>query len=294
MKANHMNKEIATGRGPRVSRCPYVHVDGPRTTGTMSIRIDRDHEHAHVAHLRFDFGELNLLTPAAIESLATAVDDVPDDVSVVTIRGDGDDGVGGLTGGLHLEQVRDFDAQEAQETIGQLRTALARVRNLCAVTVCGCGAYALGAGLELAMACDFRVTTDDAVLGLPEINVGLVTGIQGGLLIRLVGVQAAKELIFTGEPISGTHAAEIGLVNHAVSAANYEETLRDLVETLAAKPPRITQLQTEVFRAWRSNGVESGIKSSAETIALCFGTDAQQRAMAAFLDEETAESDERQ
>lgn len=81
---------------------------------------------------------------------------------------------------------------------------MAAVRDLDAVTVCGCDEYALGAGLELAMACDFRVARVDAALGLPEVDVGLVTGIQGGLLIRFVGLQAARELVYTGEPESGT------------------------------------------------------------------------------------------
>jgi len=99
------------------------------------------------------------------------------------------------------------------------------VRNLDAVTVCRCGEYALGGGLELAMSCDFRVATEDAALGLPEIDAGLVTGIQGGLLVRLVGLQAAKEIVYTGEPVSGLDAEELGLVNRAVAPDAYVETV---------------------------------------------------------------------
>lgn len=141
-----------------------------------------------------------------------------------------------------------------------------QIRNLRAVTVCACGEYALGAGLELAMSCDFRLVVDDAVLGLPEIDVGLVTGIQGGLLIRLVGLQAAKELIFTGDPISGERAVELGLINYAASPDSYEQLVQDLVSTLASKPLRIVKWQNDVFRTWRSFGIESGIEHSGETI----------------------------
>jgi enoyl-CoA hydratase len=152
------------------------------------------------------------------------------------------------------------------------------------VTVCGCGGYALGAGLELAMAYDFRVATADAVLGLPEVNVGLVTGIQGGLLIRLVGLQAAKELIYTGEPVSGTEAETLGLVNRAPPAAEYEDTLDKFVTTLGAKSPLVLREQKAVFWAWRSVGIERGIDHRLESIAACFDTHDQREAMDAFLD----------
>jgi enoyl-CoA hydratase len=134
---------------------------------------------------------------------------------------DDEEAIGGLAGGLQLDAVRDFSATEARELIDTLHATIEAIRGVEAVTVCGCGEYALGAGLELAMACDFRVATDDATLGLPEIDVGLVTGIHGGLLVRFVGLQAAKELIYLGEPVSGKRAAEIGLVNRAVPTEEY-------------------------------------------------------------------------
>ncbi len=161
---------------------------------------------------------------------------------------------------------------------------MATVRNLDAVTVCGCGEYALGAGLELAMSCDIRVAADDAALGLPEVDVGLVTGIQGGLLIRLIGEGRAKELIYTGESVSGTRAAAMGLVTRAVPAADHDETVDEVTEQLATIHPDVLRRQRAVFRDWRSEGLEDGIEESVESIAACFGTAAQRDGMAAFLD----------
>lgn len=250
----------------------------------MSVTLDRDTERNTVAHLRLNFGDLNLFSPDAIVSLRDQIESIPDDVSVLTIGPDVDDGVGGLTAGLKLDEVRDYSVSEARELLSDLYELMQGVRNLDAVTVCRCGEYALGAGLELAMSCDFRVATEDAALGLPEIDAGLVTGIQGGLLVRLVGLQTAKEIVYTGEPVSGLEAEELGLVNRAVDPDSYDETVDDLVETLASKSPRIVQWQTQVFRALRSNGVESGIDHSLETIAACFDTYDQREAMTAFLE----------
>lgn len=263
----------------------------------MPVDCHDDPEREHVAHLEIDFGELNLLSPSAIAELRGAADLVPDDASVVTVGaagaggdengdgdGDGADDVPGLTAGLDLRAAKDLSAEEARTVIGDLHDAIAGIRDCGAVTVCGCGAYALGAGLELAMACDARVATEDARLGLPEIDVGLVTGIHGGLLVRLVGLQAAKELIYTGEPVTGAEAAELGLVNDAVPADAYGDALAAWVDRLAAKSPEILRRQKAVFRSWRSVGVERGVEGSAEAVAACFDTHDQTEAMAAFLE----------
>lgn len=249
----------------------------------MAVEFQRDHTAQSVGRIRFDSGELNLLNPESVTALRDAITDVPADISVLVIRGTGPDG--GLTGGLDLSVAREFDVTEARTFLRSLRDLNRAARNVDAVTICGCGSYALGAGLELAMACDFRVATAEAALGLPEIDVGLVTGIQGALLVRLVGLQAAKELIYTGDPVPGSEAETLGLVNRAPPASEYEAAIDDYVETLAAKSPRVLCEQKRVFRAWRSVGIERGIDHSLQSIAACFDTPDQREAMDAFLED---------
>jgi enoyl-CoA hydratase len=246
----------------------------------MPATLSRDPDRDHVAHLELSAGDLNLLSPTLIRDLRETAADVPEGVAVLTVTGGGD----GLTGGLKLDEVKDRSATEARSVLRDLRGAIRNVRDTGAVTVCGCGGYALGAGLELAMACDFRVAEREAVLGLPEVDVGLVTGIQGGLLVRLVGLQAAKELVYTGEPVAGAEAAELGLVSRAVPADEHDGAVADRVETLAEKSPLVLRRQTEAFRAWRSVGVERGVDHTMELIAACFDTHDQSEGMDAFLE----------
>lgn len=250
----------------------------------MAVRLDRSESYDHAATIRIDAGELNLFDTETVEGIHGAVERVPEDVAIVLLRGTDDGGVGGLTAGIPLDEVEDLSTTEARGMLQSLYGMMDAVRNLQAVTVCGCGEFALGAGLELAMSCDFRIATAEAALGLPEIDVGLVTGIQGGLLIRLVGLQAAKELIYTGEPLSGTEAEDLGLVNEAVQSDEYEDALDDAVARLAGKSPIVLRMQKQVFQSWRSNGLEAGIDASLETIAACFDTSDQTEAMAAFLE----------
>lgn len=250
----------------------------------MPVTLTRRDGYNHVATLRIDEGELNLFGRDTVAAIRETVEAVPADVSVVVIRGADGEGERGLTAGIPLDEVKDLSTTEARRMLTDLHGMMDAVRSLDAVTICSCGGFALGAGLELAMSCDFRIATAAANLGLPEIDIGLVTGIQGGLLVRLVGLQKAKELVYTGEIISGTEAKEIGLVNEAVPSEEYEASIDALVERLAEKSPLLMQMQTRVFRELRSNGVESGIDASLETIAACFDTHDQTEAMAAFLE----------
>lgn len=260
----------------------------------MSVTLTRESDRPHVAHLRIDTNDLNLLSLSVAEEVRETVESTPSEVSVLTIAApQPDDGVRGLTAGLDLEYAQDLTPHEGQDLLYAFYDMIQAVRDLEAVVVCGCGDYTLGAGFELAMACEFRVATAGAALGLPEVNVGLPTVIHGGLLVRLVGEGLANELIYTGDSIDGTRAREIGLVTDAVPAEEYAGTMADLVDDLAAKSPQVMALQKRVMKRLRSNGLESGMYGSVADIGQAFGSPDQREAMAAFLEDREPEFDQR-
>jgi enoyl-CoA hydratase len=258
----------------------------------MSVERTRDPERPHVAHVRLDVGDLNLFTAETASSFRRAVESTPEAVSVLTVAAEGHDEVGadgdaprGLSAGLDLEWAKELTPHEGQALLEAFYDAIEALRETDAVAVCGCGDYTLGVGFELALACEFRVATEDAVLGLPEVDVGLPTVIHGGLLLRLVGEGVANELIYTGEPVSGARAAELGLATRAVDAAAYGDAFDDLVGTLAGKSPLTLRLQKRVMRRLRSNGLESGMAASVGDAGRAFGSHDQREAMAAFLED---------
>lgn len=255
----------------------------------MSVDLEREDDRPHVAHLRLDFGDLNLLSTDAMAAIGEAVYEVPEDVAVLSIAADPVEEETGLTAGLDLSEARAFSAHEGLAMFEVLYAAIESVRSVDAVTVCGCGDYTIGAGLELAMACDFRIAPKTASLGLPEVDVGLPTVIHGGLLLRQVGETAAKEMVYTGEPVSGERAEQLGLVTEATPAGEYAATLAEQVDDLASKSPLVLRRQKQVFRMWRSTGLERGIAASMWPGALSFGTHDQQEAMAAFFENRTPE-----
>ena len=116
-----------------------------------------------------------------------------------------------------------FDQIEALE-----KPVIAAINGLC-----------VGGGLELALACDLRVAAEDAALGLPEVNAGIIPGSGGcSRLVRLIGSARAKELIFTGDLIAAAEAQGMGLVNRVVPAADLVPAARRLGEKLLAKAPQ--------------------------------------------------------
>jgi enoyl-CoA hydratase/carnithine racemase len=225
-----------------------------------------------VGRLTLAFDDLNRLTPDRMDEFGAAVAAVPDDVSVLVVAGER-----GLSAGLHLGEAVDYDAAAARSMFDSLYGAIEALRDARAVTVVDCGGFALGAGFEVALAGDFRVADADAALGLPEVDVGVPTVIHGGLLVEHVGLGRAKELVYTGETLSGEAAREEGLL-HRVGDGEA------LVETLAAKAPATMELQKRAFRRWRSASREAGVEASAAEGALAFGTAAQTDAMRSFLD----------
>jgi enoyl-CoA hydratase len=273
----------------------------------MSVERRRDPDRPNVAHVRLDAGDLNLFTAETASSFRRAVGSTPEEVSVLTVAAEGhadggtheaheagaegaedEDGGGdvrGLSAGLDLEWASELTPHEGYALLEAFYDAIEAVREVDAVTVCGCGDYTLGVGFELALACEFRVATDDAVLGLPEVDVGLPTVIHGGLLLRLVGEGVANELIYTGETVPGSRAAELGLVTRAVDAAEYAGAFDDLVSMLAAKSPLTLRLQKRVMRRFRSAGLESGMAASVGDAGRAFGSHDQREAMAAFLED---------
>ncbi|MFB6305190.1 MAG: enoyl-CoA hydratase/isomerase family protein [Haloferacaceae archaeon] len=253
----------------------------------MGVTFDRD-ERPNVGHLRLDFDDLNRLTTERVATLESAVRDLPDDLSVLTVAGgDADDGVdpdAGLAAGLHVGEARDWSVDEMRTFLETLHDAVEAVRDLNAVTVAACGGYAIGAGLELAMGCDFRVATAEAALGLPEVDVGLPTVLHGALLPLYVGYGTAAEMVFLGDPIPGTRAADEGLVHEAPPADEYRDAVTDLVDGLAEKSPTTLRHQKRVVKTWRSNGLEAAVHNVGAGLA-AFATPDRAEAMAAFVED---------
>jgi enoyl-CoA hydratase len=145
--------------------------------------------------------------------------------------------------------------------------------------------YALGGGLELAMHADIIITDADARLGQPEVRVGIMPGAGGTQrLLRAVGKYRAMLLCLTGDIISGTQAAEIGLVSQLVEAGKVQETAHRLAEKIAQMPPVAIAQIKEVILAGADAPLSTALALERKALQILFASQDKAEGMAAFLE----------
>ncbi|GAB6945576.1 3-hydroxyacyl-CoA dehydrogenase/enoyl-CoA hydratase family protein [Vulcanisaeta sp. JCM 14467] len=225
---------------------------------------------------------LNTLTLTMLDEISKVLDMLWDDreVRVVIIRGAGDRAfsagadVTSFQGPLHTYYFFIYN-RKFQEAVNKIERFPKPV-------IAAIDGYALGGGLEIAMACDFRIATDRSELGQPEINLGIIPGAGGTQkLIRYVGLGRAKELIMLGDRIKADEAYRIGLVNRVVPREKFEEEVRSFAMRLAQGPPIALTYAKYAINFGTQVPVDIGMMLEAAFFSMAVNTkDAQEGVMA--------------
>jgi len=150
--------------------------------------------------------------------------------------------------------------------------------------------FCLGGGMELALACDLRFAADNAKLGQPEINLGIIPG-GGGTqrLTRLVGEGKSMELILTGDLIDAAQAKAIGLVNEVFPAAELQDRVRAIAVRIAEKSPIALQMAKEAVKTASRTNLREGLDRETDLFCLTFGSEDKAEGVRAFLEKRKAE-----
>jgi enoyl-CoA hydratase/carnithine racemase len=166
---------------------------------------------------------------------------------------------------VHKNMLRDDGAEQMVDIIGRLQAVYADIEALSIPTICALSGNALGGGLELALACDFRIASNDAKYGLPEIGLGLLPGAGGTQrLPRLIGRPLALRLILRGETLTGAEAERIGLVHWSVPADDVMSFGTELAGELAARSPlAVTAIKRAIAESDERDG--RGFETELET-----------------------------
>ena len=172
--------------------------------------------------------------------------------------------------GADISEIQEStSAESAYRHSREFQIICDQIEGLPQPVVAAVSGYALGGGCELALACDFRIASTTAKLGLPEIKIGAFPG-GGGTqrLPRLIGASKAKELIFTGDPITAEEALTLGLVMKVVP----KEKLLEEAKSFAAKLAALPRLALQASKNLINRGLEMELNSGLELEARCFGT----------------------
>jgi enoyl-CoA hydratase len=238
-----------------------------------------------VAHLELVNPPLNLVTAELLEELDAALATLeaadPGDARAVVVSGRGDRA---FSAGSH---VGEFEAQRGPG--GRNRLAFEsrvadRLATLPMPTIAAIEGNALGGGLELALACDLRVASERAKLGLPEVRLAVTPGAGGTQrLPRVVGVARAKELILTGRVVDAAEAERIGLVTRVVPAGQALSVAREIGAEIALRGPLAVREAKRLIDAAPDTRLDDGLAAELEASLRIFATDDQLEGATAFL-----------
>jgi enoyl-CoA hydratase/carnithine racemase len=261
--------------------------------GLTTLRFDRD---GPVGWLRlFRPDRLNSFTPEMWREMRELGEELRDDpdLRALVVIGEGrafssgiDTSVFSGTGdaATQLETGKRHD-DPTVDAIMTTQDAYTWLEEAPYATIAAVRGYALGAGLQLALACDLRVLAEGTKVGLLEFKYGIIPDLGGTQrLPRLVGPAQAKELIFTTAQIDAEEAYRIGLAEHVVPDGELEATARELAATIAAQPPLAVQGAKRAINAAGSVGTRDGLRIEAESQAVCLRSDDMKEAIAAFVE----------
>ena len=244
-----------------------------------AIRVER---RGGVVRCTLDRPPLNLFEPGLIAALRTTFETLAADatVRVVVLTGAGR----AFTGGMNVHVLRDLDAAGATALITSLHDAIDVVHRAPFPVVAAVNGHALGAGFELAIACDLRVAAAEATFGLPEVRVGVPSVIQAALLPPLVGPARAADLLLTGQTIDAERALAWGLVNRVVARADLDAAVDAVVEAITACAPGAVRLQKQLIVRWRETDLTSAVRAGIAAFAAAYATGEPREGATAFLE----------
>ena len=214
-----------------------------------------------VARVTLDRPPLNLLEPGLIRALRDALRELAEDpgvrVAVITGRGRA------FCAGMDVHVLAALDVARAKQLITGLHEAIQAAHAAPFPVIAAVNGHALGAGFELALACDLRVAARGATFGLPEVRVGVPSVIEAALLAPLVGPGRAAELLLCGESIGADEA---------------------LVQKILAGAPAAIRLQKELMIRWRSTDLATAVEYGVNAFAVSYAAPDAAEGLRAFLE----------
>jgi len=227
---------------------------------------------------------LNALNEETLLEILSRLGDAKRDkaIRVVVVTGAGDRA---FSAGADIKMIKDMDSSKARDVSKVGQRVCDEIEKLEKPVIAAINGYALGGGLELAMACDIRVASENARLGQSEIMRGLIPGWGGTQrLPRFVGKGVAKEMIFTGKMIDAKTAERLGLVNAVVPPDQLKSVVGELTKEIADKPPISIKLAKELINSSLETSLRVGETREAEAFGIAASTEDFKEGVAAFLE----------
>lgn len=227
--------------------------------------------------------KLNAVNSEVLKDLEKALDACREDESVRVVVLTGNEKA--FAAGADVKDMSTGDIPFAYALTDLTFRVQEKLADMPCPTIAAVSGYALGAGCELALCCDFRIAGDNAILGLPEITLGIIPG-GGGTqrLPRLIGLPAAAEMVLLGKTVKADRAENLGLVHRVVPPDRLEEESRELAGKFLKLPPVALRAAKTALRRGLGVSLKEGLQVEQDLFCMLFGTQDQKEGMAAFME----------
>ena len=249
------------------------------------VRREERPEGGYLAHLTIDnAGKLNSLNRTLMTEIVETVGGLAADprLRLVVVSGAGERA---FVGGADIGEIAALEHASARSFITLVHQCCDAFRHLPVPVIARIDGYALGAGLELACACDLRVASGRALFGMPEVRIGIPSVVEAALLPKLIGHGRARRLLLTGETIGAAEALSWGLVDVVAPPEALDEAVEDLARPILAAGPNAIRLQKSLILDWEELPTAPAVQRGIDCFVSAYDTDEPVRMAGAMLAE---------
>ncbi|NNF99299.1 MAG: enoyl-CoA hydratase/isomerase family protein [Desulfobacteraceae bacterium] len=244
----------------------------------------------NVATIVFDRPKaLNALNSNLLDEFLQTMDEIEanEKIHVLLLTGSGEKS---FIAGADITELATFNPLQAKKFSKKGQLIIQRLQELPIPVIAAVNGFALGGGSEMALACDFIYASDSATFGLPEITLGIIPGFGGTQrLSRLIGINKAKELIFTGKMIPASEAEKLGIVNKVFPAAELMGEAEKTARLIASKGRVSLRAAKEAVNNGINTDLATGLNIEVDAFAICVTSGDAKEGMNAFIEKRKAE-----
>jgi enoyl-CoA hydratase len=231
---------------------------------------------------------MNALSGALLADFDQALGEIEEneEIRVLILTGAGEKA---FVAGADITELAKFNPLQAKQFSRNGQKIISRLQKLAIPVIAAVNGYALGGGSEIALACDFIYAAETATFGLPEITLGIIPGFGGTQrLPRLIGINMAKELIFTGKMVPAPEALKIGMVNRVVTADELMEDTIKTAKSIAAKGKVSLRAAKEAINAGMNVDLATGLNIEENAFTICMASQDAKEGTGAFIEKRKA------
>lgn len=228
--------------------------------------------------------KLNALNSQLLDEFSDSLDRVKDHekIRVLILTGAGEKA---FVAGADIKEISDCNTLSAKLFAEKGQRVISKLQHLSIPAIAAVNGYALGGGCEIVVASDFAYASEKAMLGFPEINLGIIPGFGGTQRLgRLIGTSKAKEMIFTGNMISAFTAQEYGIINKVCSPGSLLDEVKRTAKTIASKGKVSVRAAKEVINLGMDSDINTGLAIEAIAFAICMAGEDAREGTSAFLE----------